>query len=34
MEIELLKYLQSNPAAYPNNQEYEGRIKPKYNSLK
>ncbi|MDR6457889.1 hypothetical protein J2786_000982 [Chryseobacterium vietnamense] len=28
MEIELLKYLQSNPAAYPNNQEYEGRIKP------
>lgn len=28
MEIELLKYLQSNPTAYPNNSEYQGRIKP------
>lgn len=28
MEIQILKYLQENPAAYPNDPEYEGRIKP------
>ncbi|MEY8760493.1 hypothetical protein [Chryseobacterium tongliaoense] len=28
MEIQFLKHLQNNPAAYPNDPEYEGRIKP------
>lgn len=28
MEIQFLKYLQDNPAAYPNNPEYEARIMP------
>lgn len=28
MDIQYLKYLQDNPAAYPNDPEYEARIKP------
>ncbi|MBP2616431.1 hypothetical protein [Chryseobacterium jejuense] len=28
MEIEILTYLKDNPAAYPGNKEYEGRIQP------